>query len=230
MVALYIIGIILAVLSALILLILLLKVKLFFEFSTESGFKFKVGVLFFTFGGKDKPKKEKEEDKEEEKKEKKPSKLLERIKKLFGIDVLSDKDALKENVEEGGVSEAVNRIVTVISLIAGQIFWLLKKFKIKKLKFFIICGGSDAADTAMEYGLVCAAVYPLVGYLDTNLKTAKNAQDIQIYCDFDGDSKFEFEFNVSIRIIHVVRAIFRNAMANAERLKNEEANNERNRK
>lgn len=225
MIALYIILIILAVLSALIFLILLLNLKLFFEFSLERGFGFKVGILFFKFGGKEK--KPKQENDEKIKKEKKPSKLLQRIKKLFGIDVISDSDVLKENVEEGGVSETVNKVVTVISLIAGQIFWLLKRFKIKKLKFFVVCGGSDAADTAMEYGLVCAAVYPLAAYLDTNLKTAKNAQDIQIYCDFDGDSRFEFEFNVSIRIIHVIRAIFRNALANAERLKNEEANNER---
>ncbi len=221
MVVLYIIGITLVVILALLIFILLLKVKLFFDFSTDSGFSFKIGILFFTFDlTKEKPEKDKDK---EEKKEKKPSKLLRRIKKFFGIDVISDSDALKENVEEGGISSTVNRVVTAVSLIAGQIFWLLKKFTIKKLRVFVVCGGSDAADTAMQYGLVCAAVYPMVGYLDTNLKTEKDAQDIGVYCDFDGDSKLDFEFDVSIRIIHIVRAIFRNAMANAEHMRNEEA-------
>ncbi len=222
MLALKIIGIILAALILLIVLILLLNVNLIFEYSTEFGFKLRVRVLFLTFGGK-----EKEEKPEKEKKEKKPSKLAEKLKKFFGIDVMTD-EGLKENVEEAGISETVNKIATVISLIAGQIFWLLKRFKIKKLRLLAICGGEDAADAAMEYGLVCAAVYPMAGYLDTNLKTARNAQDIGIYCDFDGDAKLEFEFRVSIRVIHVVRAVLKNAMANAERISEEEKNNERN--
>ena len=216
MIALYIVLSVLAVLIILLSVILSLKLKLFFKFSTENGFELKFGVLNFIFGGNEK-------GQDEKKKKKKPSKLLKRIKKLFGIDVISDGEAFKENVEEGGISETVNKVVAVISLIAGQIFWLLQKFTIQKLKIFVVCGGSDAADTAIEYGLVCAAVYPLAGYLDTNLKTEKDAQDIQIYCDFDGDSSLDFEFDVSIRIIHVVRAIYKNALANAERAKYEEA-------
>lgn len=209
MIVLKIIGVILAAIPALILIFLLLRVKIMFSYTPENEPKLYIKLLFFTFGKKKK-------DPKKDNKTKKPSKILLKIQKRLGIDVFASGEALKQNVDESGISGTAEKVATVISLLAGQIFWLLKRFRLDKLRILAVCGGGDAADAAMDYGLVCAAVYPLAGYLTSNIRTAKNADDVQIVCDFDGDPHFEFDLFVSVRIIHLVRAVLRNANAVAE--------------
>lgn len=210
MVILKIVGILLLVLIALICIILSLRLKLIFDYSTKSEPKFYIGVLFFKFriNKKDKPKKEKKE-----------SKFVSKIKKILRIDVLSDGDSLKHNAEETGISNTVNKVITAVSLIAGEAVWLLKRFKLHKLRFIAVCGGGDAADAAMDYGLVCSLVYPFAGYIDASLKTKKNAQDIRIYCDFENDSSFDFYIFLSVRIFHIIRALLRNLSSYSEEVK-----------
>ncbi len=204
MIILKIVGILLLAIIVLLMFILSLRIRIIFDYSTQSEAKFYIGVLFFKFriNKPDKPKKEK--------KEKKQSKFILKLKKLFGVDVLSDSDSLKQNTEETGISSTVSKVITAVSLIAGEAVWLLKRFKLHHLRFSAVCGGGDAADAAMDYGLVCSTVYPFAGYLDATLKTKKNAQDIRIYCDFENDSSFEFYIYLSVRTIHIVRALLRN--------------------
>ena len=213
MIILKIVGILLLAIIALLIIILSLRIRIIFDYSTQGEAKFYIGVLFFKFriNKKDKPKKEK-----------KQSKFMLKLKKLFGIDVLSDSESLKQNTEETGISSTVSKVITAVSLIAGEAVWLLKRFKLHHLRFVAVCGGGDAADAAMDYGLVCSTVYPFAGYLDASLKTKKNAQDIRIYCDFDNDSGFEFYIYLSVRTIHIVRALLRNISFN-ENLTTEEA-------
>ncbi len=213
MIILKIVGFLLVGILALIFLFLMLRVKLVFDFSTESEPKFYVGLLFFKFRI-NKP--------EKPKKQKKESRIFARIKKVLGIEKLSDSETFKEDTQETGISSTVTKVVTAASLIAGEAVWLLKRFKLHKLRLVAVCGGGDAADAAMEYGLVCSAVYPLAGYLDASLKTKKDAQDIRIYCDFENDASLQFYFHVSVRIIHVVRALWRNITI-IETLNTEEA-------
>ena len=151
-------------------------------------------------------------------KEKKPSKISAYFQKLFGIDTLTDAADFKTNASESGIYDTLNKVITVFSLLLGQIVWLIKRIKLKKLHVKVICAGGDAADAAMDYGLVCAAVYPFVGYIETNFKTKKDAIDLQLGCDFDGDAYLGTDFIAQIRIIHIVRAVLKNAtnMANQQ--------------
>lgn len=210
MVILKIVGILLLVFIALICIVLSLRLRLIFDFSTTGEAKFYIGILFFKFriNKSDKPKKEKKE-----------SGFVSKIKKILHIDVLSDSESLKQDAEETGISSTVNKVITAVSLIAGEAVWLLKRFKLHKLRFVAVCGGGDAADAAMDYGLVCSTVYPFAGYIDASLKTKKNAQDIRIYCDFENDSSFDFYIHLSVRIIHIVRALLRNISSYSEEVK-----------
>ena len=51
----------------------------------------------------------------------------------------------------------------------------------------------------------------MVGYITANVNAKKNAEDVQIGCDFDGNGYFEFNLTVSVRAIFVIRALY-NAM------------------
>ncbi len=214
MLALKIIGSILAVTVVFIFWIFTRRIKLDIGFDTENGFECVVRFLFFKFD-LTKPKAKKEN--------KKPNKLVLKLKKALGLDFLEKSEELKQDGETKTVSDTVNKVVTAISLFAGQVAWLFKRFKLRKLKVTAVCAGDDAADAAIEYGLVCAAIYPMSAYLDTNIKTKKNVQEINIGCDFNGNAYFELGLKLSVRIIHVLRAVYRNAMESAERATYEEA-------
>ncbi|MBR5277830.1 MAG: hypothetical protein IKU23_01040 [Clostridia bacterium] len=193
MVALKIIGISLAVILGLIVLLLLLipclRLKLCLSYDQDGRLRYRIKVLCFSFGGK-----------------KKESKIGKKIKKLFGLDVFDNQDKTAS-----GVSEKVGTAVALITVFAGQIKFIFSKLRLEKLGLLIICGDGDAADAAMDYGLVCASVYPLVGYLTASINTKKGAEDVRIGCDFDGDSKIEFDIRISVRIRHLLSA-FINAM------------------
>jgi hypothetical protein len=75
---------------------------------------------------------------------------------------------------------------------------------------------SDAADAAIEYGVVCSAVYPFIGYLETNFKGAEKALDVNIGCDFENEAYFGTDIKIKLRIIHIVRALMRSASEQME--------------
>jgi len=220
MIVLKIIGILLAITFFLIVFVLLQSVRVVFSFSTKGKRDLKAKILFFSlYDMNKKPKKAKKE-----KTNKKPSKISAYFKKLFGLDAIDDATKIKENTEKEGISETVDKIVAAFSLLFGRISWLLGKINVKRFHILAICGGSDAADVAMEYGMVCAAIYPLMGYIETNLNVKENATDVRIGCDFENEAYFEIEFKAKLRLIHIVRAVLRNAKKMAEKQAGLEAN------
>ena len=200
-----VLKIVLITVAALLLLIasvLLLNLKIAFSFSTTDTPKLLLKVLFFRFDLlKSSPEKAKKPEK------KKNGRLVSAIKKALGLDELSSIDELKSTAEKKGIGDTAAKIITLLSLFANRLGWLLKKFRLRKFNLFVICGGGDAADAAIEYGLVCAAVYPFAGYLDTNVKSRRNAQNIQIGCDFESENELAFESEISVRIMYLLYAV-----------------------
>ncbi len=221
MTALKIIGIALSVILLLPILILILRVRFIINFKKGEKVSFAIGFLCFKFGNKEK--KPKEEQKEEaSQKEKKPNKFVEGLKRKLGLDI-----DLKEDAQNGEISDSVNKVITLLTLLSSQLKWLVKKLRIDLLRILIVCGGGDAAETAMDYGAVCGLVYPFFGYVTENLNLKKNAEELNIGCDFEGESHFEFDITVSVRIFYVVKAALSGLLDMAENARLiEEATNE----
>jgi hypothetical protein len=211
MIALKIIGAVFAAIIIIIFLLLMANIRVDLAFSTENPPRLKVKLLFFTVYDIQKPKKEKKK-----KKDKKPSRIAAYFKRLFGLDGITSPDEIKEKADKKGVSDTVNRLVTAFALVAGQAVWLVKRVKLKRFSLTAVCAGDDAADAAMDYGLACSAVYPFVGYLQTSFDLPERATDIRIACDFEGEAQLHTELYAKLRIIHILRAILRNASAMAE--------------
>lgn len=212
MLALKIIGAVLGALLLIIFVILMLRIKVFFLFSTKGSIELKASLLFYKIY-----------DLNSKKKKKKSGRFGRFLKRIFGIDALTDAEGLKTDAQTNGISGTVEKVLSLLFLLAGQIKWLLSRVRLKKLRILTVCGGDDAADAAMEYGAACSVVYPFVGYLDTNFNIKEKAKDINVFCDFEGEAVFETEIIAKIRIIHIVRAVMRNAIG-AEY--SEEADNE----
>jgi hypothetical protein len=174
-----------------------------------------VKLLFLTVFDLNKPKKEK--------KKKKPGKVGAFFKRLFGFD--KAKTEIEDGENKKAISDKVTGFITLFMLLADSALWLVKRIKLKRFGLDIICGGGDAADAAIEYGIVCSAVYPFIGYLETNFKGADKALDVNIGCDFENEAYFGTEMIAKLRIIHIVRAFLKGVsdIANEQT----EANDER---
>jgi hypothetical protein len=201
-----IIGILLAVIIAIIVVLLLSSIRVFFSFNTENKPELKAKFLFFTVFDINKPKK----------KSKKPSRIGSAIKRMLGFEQIIESQTDEGEKQKESISSKVTGFVTVFMLLTDSNLWLAKKIKAKQLKLDIICGGSDAADAAIEYGVVCSAVYPFIGYLETNFKGAEKALDVNIGCDFENEAYFGTDIKIKLRIIHIVRALMRSASEQME--------------
>ena len=201
-----IIGIVFAALLLFIALLLVLNVKFLFDFSTEGALNFKIKLLCFTVYDINKPKK----------KSKKPSRIGSAIKRMLGFEQIIESQTDEGEKQKESISSKITGLVTVFMLLTDSNLWLAKKIKFKRLGLDVVCGGSDAADAAIEYGVVCSAVYPFIGYLETNFKGAEKALDVNIGCDFENEAYFGTDIKIKLRIIHIVRALMRSASEQME--------------
>ncbi len=206
MTVLAIIGILLAVIIAIIVVVLLSSIRVSFSFNTKEKPELKAKYLFFTVIDLNKPKDEK----------KKPSKIGSAIKQLLGFERVIEAQTEEGEKQTERISSKLTGIVTVFMLLTDSNLWLAKKINFKRLGLEVICGGSDAADAAIEYGIVCSTVYPFIGYLETNFKGADKALDVNIGCDFENEAYLGIEIKAKLRIIHILRALIRSASEQME--------------
>ena len=174
MIALIVLG------SILLLLLILCVLPLTINFSYEHDLLFKIKYAGITLVNNEKESSHKKHSSKNIEK-KAPQKKENFISKIY---------------KQKGLLGTVRYFSDVITIILKKFFWLAKHFKIRRLKFDLIIATDDAARTAIQYGEVCAALYPLFTALQafTNLKP----KSININADFD-KTKWEFKTHVLVK-------------------------------
>lgn len=86
-----------------------------------------------------------------------------------------------------------------------QLKHFLKFINFKKIKLELKVGGDNAAKTAIDYGITCSAVYPVLSLLETvaDVKYKK----INISADFE-NKKSTFDFSLEIKTLLLFILIF----------------------
>lgn len=195
MTALIIIGAILL----LIFLVLFLPVNVFLKFQNDFFIKIKfAGIKLFEISEKEKKSdSDKKTDKDGKKNEDSENPALKQGKELFSF--------LKEKY---GFSGAVKKVFSLLKDMLTHIKNLLRHIKIKKIKLDLTVSGADAADTAIEYGRICTAAYPVLAFFDSF--SGIDFKQININSDFNGNKKeFEFSLVVKLQIIYLLIAAFK---------------------
>ena len=106
-----------------------------------------------------------------------------------------------------GFSGAVKEILGFVKAVLRKIKKQLKKILIRRLKIDIRVASPDAAQTAVEYGVVCAAVYPLLSFLESTADIG--IKQINVSSDFNSQKPhFSFSAVVRLRIIYLIIAAF----------------------
>lgn len=145
----------------------------------KDGFDFKVKYLFFkVFEPEEKPDTESKEVKDDAPKPPKKENLFDTLKEKFGF------------------TGAVQKLMELFGAVLTHIKKLLRHIKINKVVLNITAASTDAATTAVEYGAICGAAYPVLGILSGVSDIAYKA--INISADFN-NSKTRFDFSLNIK-------------------------------
>lgn len=209
-IALKILGIVLLAVLIVIISLLFIPINLYVKIDEKFDYLFKIKFLFFKFSFDNKKEKKpaKKPDKQKnnkERKEKKEGFGIKAIKKLFGIDSFQTKNAKgKKKATTDNAKQIINTLKSYLSALKP----LLKTVKMKKLNLKSVSAGDDAAATAVQYGVMCALLYPFSSFLKSSMNIDENAVSINVICGFESDkSQFEIESEISIRLIFAFIAI-----------------------
>lgn len=186
MIFLIIIGVILLLIA----LVLFLPVSVLVEFKEDFFVKIRFcSIKVYDLKPTEKTEKQETETEKSEIKEKSES-LFSKFKEKFGF--------------SGAIKEFFAFFKDVFFHTKG----FLRHIKIEKINLFIKIASSDAAKTAIDYGIVCATVYPVLAMIDSVGKIKYKKIDIK--SDFESvSSDFSFGFNVKLKIFFLLITLFK---------------------
>ena len=197
MLALYIILGILLFIVLLIAAILCIPVKILITYTESDGLDYKIKILFYTL--KSDPKKHTFID------------ILNQLKDLQEMDLsqLNNEKTKASSVSKHGLLSTFKEVFGLLKFVLYYLRTLLGSFKIKKLYLDIVCADEeDTAEAAINYGKVCAAVYPVLGFIHSYFKVKEKKERINIACDYMAEkSSFSLDTVLSIRVAHIVVAL-----------------------
>ena len=196
---------------ALIALLLSLKLRVFLVYLPDGRLDIYVKYLFFTFRASEEPNEE----------------LTQMVFSVLGLRDIGSVANAKHALDSKGVSTTLNELLGVLKTLLSRVWWLLKRGVFKQFNLRIVVGEEDAADAAYGYGLVCSAVYPLVGLLDGAFRFHKGSIDVR--CDFDAETtSVDFLAQFNIRLWPILRALIYVIRENVKRTLDRESREGRN--
>ncbi len=101
----------------------------------------------------------------------------------------------KKIYKEKGFAGSVKYFAEVLGLLLKKLWWVVKRFKFRRFKMDLIIATDDAANTAIEYGGICCAVYPVISLLESMADF--KSKELNISADFD-KTKPEFCASISV--------------------------------
>lgn len=110
---------------------------------------------------------------------------------------------LKEIFHYEGVPGLFAFLKDLAGIAAGTAKKLFAHLTVKKFDLLVVVGGEDAAETALQYGKLCGAVYPAVSMLLSACKCRRYG--VTIVPDFDArETQAVFSARVKIRVIFLL--------------------------
>lgn len=143
---------------------------------------------------------QKPKKKTQKKKEKKEKKETDKEKKPKQEDEKDALKTLKEALKKTGVSGFIEIITDLAKIVGSTAAGVIRHIVIKSFDAEVKSGGEDAAQTAINYGYISAALYPAASIILGGVKKYKSAR-VQIFPDYDSKSssvKFSCVFRVKL--------------------------------
>lgn len=175
--------------------LLLSSLKITLEIGENAVFK--VRFLFLKIVNYDSKNKSSKSKKEKKKPNKKKKTLV---------------DSLKEYASSKNKRELFFEIIEYLKIVLSKFKKLLSKTRFRKAVLDLTVATEDAADTAILYGKVCSAVYPIISILDTAMKF--DPKRISVKTDFASNKmKLYLSGIIKIRLIHILGFLISTALS-----------------
>lgn len=184
------------ILGILLFILLLLSIPLKADIVYNGSWTVKIKYLFLSF--KLVPAKEKKKDKPQKASQSEKKKTEEKKQKQK---TEKNKNANLSFVKQKGFSGIIALLKDIINLINQSSRQFLRHLLIYKLDINTAIAGEDAAQTAMNYGYACSAIYPAVSFIESHLKKCK--YNLNITANFDSDKTV-----VDTHVILGIRPVF----------------------
>ena len=198
--------IVLGAILLVILLLLLIPVRVDIAFNTEFHLTLRYAFIKLPLvPGKPKPEGEKEKTKKVKKKKKSEEKEgddSEKEKKSSAV------QQVKSIFKKNGVGGFLSALGEAIALLAKCSKRLLSKFRLKRFDlYFCVGGGNDAAEGAIMYGRMSAAIYNACEVLLKLMPCRKPAVTVDL--DYRApESRVDFSAQISLQPLFAVREAF----------------------
>ena len=105
---------------------------------------------------------------------------------FLGLEDVSSAANAKKALNEKGLAEMIRGVFGAVKALFSRISRLVCHGEFRRFDLRIVVGDTDCADAAMNYGELCAAVYPLLAFLESRLKFRRRNVDLR--CDFSAES------------------------------------------
>lgn len=117
----------------------------------------------------------------------------------------------KKTYNQKGFFGTVRYFSELLMMLLKKLWFVVKRLKFTRFKLDIAVATDNAANTAIEYGGICSAVYPTLALLETNADF--KSREVNISTDFDKtESTFAASISVTTRLIYflivAVSAVF----------------------
>lgn len=173
----------------LIALLLALPLRIYLQYSAEGELQYRVKYCFLTLADSSKPEQpkkkpvaEKKSKKETTSKKKSGQSGASFLLSFLGLDEISTAAKAKQSISKNGLLETIGSVFAAVKKLFSRIFRLVNKGIFRKFDLTVTVGDNDAADAAMHYGALCAAIYPLLTLLDSTMKF--RSRNVDIRCDY----------------------------------------------
>lgn len=103
---------------------------------------------------------------------------------------------IKKTYKQKGLLGTVQYFSNILKIVLKRFWWLVKRFKFRQFEFDLTVATDDAAHTAIQYGEVCAALYPIFSVIQSTVDL--KPKSVNINADFE-KTKWEFKTRVLVR-------------------------------
>ena len=114
---------------------------------------------------------------------------------------------IKKSIKEKGIAATVSELSDVLRTVIGKLGKLAGHIRVRIFKLDITAATDDPAVTAIEYGGICAAVFPVISMLRNLLKFNDRGTEISIKSDFcGGKPDFRLDAKIKLRLWFILTA------------------------
>ncbi len=194
----------LLILGIIIILILLLlfcpvAVKISFddELKLSAGYFFPLIRIPLAGSEEEDPEKARKKAEKQRKKEEKKRKKAEKNKDKAEQTEEEKKPSLFSRIKSKGFDGIIELLKELAGIVTSTVKKITSHLVIYKMDLELAIASEDAAQTAMNYGYVCSAVFPLISIIEQNVKKCRHRENIYpVFTKTDTEVYFVLKFRI----------------------------------